>query len=67
MVNENPGIGVSHKNLVYWVKIIVRNEYFSMHKGNIVLRIDQEYNMDIDKTSVKCTETHIIVGLLKIG
>ena len=32
---------------------VVGNEHFSMHKGNIVLRIDQKYNMNIDKTSVK--------------
>ena len=35
-----------------------------MHEGNIVIRIDLEYNMNVIKTSIKCSETHIIVCLL---
>ena len=38
-----------------------------MNEESTVLRINQVYNIDIGKISVKCSEPHIIVCLLKTG
>ena len=38
-----------------------------MNEEITVLRIDQVYNMDIDKINAKCSEPHIIVCLPKTG
>ena len=34
-----------------------------MNEESTVLRIYQEYNMNIDKTSVNCSETHLYACL----
>ena len=36
-----------------------------MNEESTILRIDQMYNMDNDKISVKCSKPHIIVCLPK--
>ena len=38
-----------------------------MNEESKVLRIDQVYNMVINKISAKCSELHIIVCLPKTG